>query len=497
MRRVVLPLLLIFGLTSAAQSTQAQSETLSIVTASLPETRGNPFSYSGLPAGLVTQAAFEPLIKIDENGDVTPELAISWKQETPLRWIFKLRPDIFFSNGEPFDAQAVLAAFDYIRGSPLPPDALATQVLRDHVARVSAQDSHTITIETKSVDPILPIHMIALRIPAPKAWSQGLNAFLAAPAGTGPYRIDSWNANTVMLSRNARARHPGKVEKLKITEIPDQTARGLALLSKSADIAMDVPNDLDIDLQQNGMRLAPRASSMVMFFQFVTAVGDSPAKDVRVRRALNYAVNKEAIINAFLDNAVKPATQFTSEEAFGFNSDLKAYPYDPDKARALLAEAGFKNGFEFPALYVGGNGADRSLYQQVASDLAQVGVKMNLREITLTTWMQYLFSGEWPVQAFVTGVQGWDPLLAFTTRSCNWVKPHYCDPDVLPLLSHARAAQDPATLKERTKVVLAYERDNPPGIMLWRKASFDGLSGRVTGYKATLDRVQFTELGLQ
>ncbi len=492
MRSFLLPLLTTLMLFSTAQG-----EILHIVTASLPETRGNPFSYSGLPAGLVTQAAFEPLVKIDAHGDVAPELATFWTQENPKRWVFKLRPDVVFSNGEAFNAEAVLTAFNYLMGTPLPPDALATQVLRDRVAKVIAVDSHTVAIETKTVDPILPIHMIALRIPAPKAWLKGLESFLAAPAGTGPYKIDTWTANTVLLSRNILSRHPGKVENLKITEIPDQTARGMALLSKSADVAMDIPNDVEDDLKHSNMRLAARASSMVMFFQFVTTNGESPAKDVRVRRALNYAVNKEAIINAFLANAVKPATQFTSEESFGFNSDLKAYPYDPDKARALLAEAGFKNGFEFPALYVGGNGADRALYQQVATDLAQVGVKMSLREITLTTWMQHLFSGEWPVKAFVTGVQGWDPLLAFTTRSCNWVKPHYCDPNVLPLLADARAAQDAESMRGRTKAVMAYERDNPPGIMLWRKASFDGLSRRVTGYNATFDRIQFTELGVQ
>ncbi|MBL8628227.1 MAG: ABC transporter substrate-binding protein [Rhodospirillaceae bacterium] len=491
MTRIALSLLIALSINSVAYG-----DTLSIVTASLPETRGNPFSYSGLPAGLVTQAAFEPLVKIDDTGNVAPELAESWTQESPLRWVFKLRQNVKFSNGEGFDAEAVVVAFKYLMGSPLPPDALSTQVLRERVANVSMIDAHTIAFETKAPDPILPIHMISLRVPAPKAWSKGFESFLAAPAGTGPYRIDAWTANTVTLSRNTLSRRPGKLETIKITEIPDQTARGMALLSKTADIAMDIPNDIAPDLNQSNMRLQSRAASMVMFFQFVTTA-KSPVQDVRVRRALNYAVNKQAIINAFLADAVKPATQFTSDEAFGYNADLAAYPYDPDKARSLLAEAGFKAGFTLPALYVGGNGADRALYQQVAADLAHVGVKMSLREITLTTWMQHLFSGDWPVQAFVTGVQGWDPLLAFNTRSCNWVKPHYCDRDVLPLLDAARTAPDAESMRVRTKAVLTYERDNPPGILLWRKASFDGLSDRVVGYSAVLDRVQFTELSVR
>ncbi|MEQ8507482.1 MAG: hypothetical protein RIB43_00655 [Rhodospirillaceae bacterium] len=111
--------------------------------------------------------------------------------------------------------------------------------------------------------------------------------------------------------------------------------------------------------------------------------------------------------------------------------------------------------------------------------------------MTLPIWMGHLFSGDWPSKAFVTGVQGYNPLTAFTTRSCEWPNPHYCDKEIMPLLDSARRSETRLELISNIKALMAYERDNPPGIMLWRRTSFDGLSARVVNYEADRDQLRF------
>lgn len=464
--------------------------TLQIATQLLPETRGNPFSYSSLPAGIINQAVFDGLVRIGPGADVEPLLAVRWEQESPTSWVFTLRPDVVFSNGAPFTAGAVVNAAQYLLDNPIPADALVARTLREKVAGVSARDDLTVVFETRVVDPILPVHVIALRIPEPNRWAEGLDDFAAAPIGTGPYKVERWSNTEVNLLQNETAWRKGRVEAIDVRAVMDQTARATALMSGSADIAIDVSIDTFDLTDKQQFRFVPRASTMVQFVQFVTT-GDSSLKDVRVRRALNYAVNKERLIDVFLRGEAKPATQFTHEDSIGYNTSLAAYPYDPDKAKSLLREAGWEASLEVPTVFVGGSGSDLAIYQQIAADLAAVGVDMELRSMTLPIWMGHLFAGDWPSRAFLTGVQGYDPIMAFTTRSCDWPNPHYCDEDLMPLLNAARTSETRPQLINNIQILMAYERDNPPGIMLWRRTSFDGLSTSVSNYQADRDFLRF------
>lgn len=468
----------------------AQAAPVRIVTPSLPDSRGNPHTYIGLPFGLVNQAVFEPLVRIGAGGVAEPVLAESWTQETPTRWVFKLRGGVTFSNGEPFDAAAVVAALNYVLGTPLPSDMLASVTMRAKIAAVTARDPLTVQIDTKVIDPILPVHLFNVQVPAPQAWAKGIAAFVSAPVGTGPYRVTKWAPGSVMLVANTSARTPGTVPEIEVRGMPDPTARALAIASGSADIALDVMAETASD---GGFRLTPRLSTQITYMQFVT-VGNAPFKDVRVRRALNYAVDRQKLIHTFLNDAVTPATQFTHPDAFGYNTTLAPYPYDPAKAKALLAEAGYDKGLTVPIAFVTGQGPDASIYQLVAADLAAVGVKVEFRALTMGVWLGHLNGGDWPGGGFITGIQGYDPVVAFNTRSCDWAKPHHCDRDLMPLLNAARSSTTADELRGRINTLMAYEHDNPPGLMLWQRTYFDGLGPRVTDYKVGRDRIDFTAL---
>lgn len=485
--------LLTAALAALVTCAPAQATSLKIVTQSLPETRGNPHSYRGLPTALVNQAIFEPLLNVGPGGEIKPGLITSWTQEDRLRWSFKLREGIRFSNQEPFDTAAVIAAFEYLLGTPTAADMLAATTVRAKVARVTARDAHTLVVETKVPDPLLPLHIAEVRTPAPGAWAKGIESFGNNPIGTGPYKVRQWETARVRLVPNPLAAQPGTFSDLEIRMLPDQYARAQALTSGSADIAMDIAAESADAFPDPSYRLAARTATMITFIQFVT-VGDSPLKDVNVRRALNYAIDKEKLISVFLRGAVPPATQFTHSGAFGYNFNLKPYPYDPDKAKALLDAAKFDYKRKIPIVFVNGSGPDAAIYQQIGSDLGRIGVQVEFRPMTLATWIGHLQAGDWPGAAFVTGVQGNDPVQAFTTRSCDWPHPHHCDLELMPKLAAARASEDPVQLKGLIGELMAHENANPPGLLLWQRVAFDGLSPRIENYATGQDRVMFDQL---
>jgi peptide/nickel transport system substrate-binding protein len=356
---------------------------------------------------------------------------------------------------------------------------------------VRARDALSFEITTQIPDAILPLHLMFLRAPAPGAWRKlGPQAFARAPVGTGPFVQERWADGKVELRANRTSWRPPKVDRLEIIRIADQAARVQALISGGIDVAYGItPEERDI-LAAAGARLVSYRIPETSFLAFVT-VKDSPVKDVRVRRALNHAVNRQRIIDTILDGATEPAAQISHPQAFGFNPALRPYDYDPERAKALLAEAGYENGFDLPALLVGNANNLDNIYQQVAADLAEVGVKLELRRHTLAKQLEYIYQGGWPSLAFAMATNGYDPLNAYRIRSCAWVHPYHCDPDLMPLIAAAKSAPTPEERRTLTQKVLAAERDNPPGLILWQTPYFDGVAARVSGYRASEEQIPF------
>lgn len=453
---------------------------------------GNPYSSIAQPTALPLQAIFDPLTRIGPEGRVDPGLAMSWVQEAPNTWVFRLRPGVTFSNGESFDAAAVIAALEYLRTDDGRRDSIASQDVKATIVSTRARDDMTLEIVTTTPDPLLPLHLSFLRVPAPGHWANlGRDAFQLSPVGTGPFVVESWTESRLALNANAKSWRPPKIDRLEMIEISDPIVRLQAFTSRSIDIAMALTPDDKADVEAMGGRLAERASPLVNYLLFVTTK-DSPLKDVRVRRALNYAVDKSAIIRNFVGGAVEPVGQFSHPLAFGFDPSLPPYPFDPDKARALLAEAGYAKGFSFTVLLDPSSGGGLTeWYQLMAQDFAAIGVDMSLRPATATRMTEFVLSGSWPAEAFAFTFAGFDTLRGYRLRSCLAANPYHCDPGLMPLIEAAQKATDPESRLRSTRAALAYERENPPGVTLWPGVGFDAVAGRIHDYVVEQDHVRF------
>lgn len=462
----------------------------------LPATRGNPHQNVSLPGTLPLQGVFDSLTRIGPDGSAGPALATTWVAENETTWVFNLRTDVTFSNGEPFDARAVAAAFDYLLSEDGKSETIGTHLARVGVRETEVRTSHSIAIKTSRPNAILPIHLDFVRIPAPKHFAAlGPEAFALDPIGSGPLKVNEWGDGRIDLVRNETAWRAPNIDKVTLVQLSDQASRMQGLLSGSLDVAFNVGAEDKAVVEATGGRLISYPNPSVAYIQTVNTK-DSPLADVRVRRALNYAVNKQVIIDVMYDGTIEPAAQIAHPQAFGFNPELSPYPFDPDRAQALLAEAGYADGFKMVTLMVGGASNDDQAHQQVATDLARIGVEMELQRTTFAKYLEYMYQTGWPdpYLAFSMVTSGFDPMHGYRTRSCRWSPAYYCDDKIMPLIDAAESVFDAEYRRRLVGEVLAYERDNPPGILMWQSPAFDAVAARVTSYSVEADVLAFDQL---
>ncbi len=476
---------------SALSITSLCAKTLRVGVQLLPATQGAPFGALNLPSSMPHLAIYDTLTTMGPDGNVQPGLAVKWVAETPSRWVITLRENVKFSNGEPFTSESVVTAIEYLLGPKGRSESVGSQINTYGVISAKARDALNVEISTNRPDAILPLHLMFLRMIAPEAWRKlGPEGYQAAPIGTGPFKVTRWAAGKIEMDANRTSWRAPKIDKLEILQIAEPTARVQALTSGAIDIAYGISPDERDAIEAEGGKLVTYKTPETSFIAFVT-VKDSPVKDVRVRRALNYAINKQRIIDTLMYGATTPSSQMTHPLGFGYNPDLKPYEYDPAKAKALLAEAGYPKGFDLPTSMVGNANSDDTMLQQIATDLAAVGVKMELRRITFAKNLEYVYQGGWPSLAFSMRSNGYDPMNAYRIRSCGWTHPYHCDEAMMPLIEAARDATTPEERRARTQKVMAHEHDNPPGLILWQTPYFDGVAKRVIGYSATEEQIPF------
>lgn len=493
LRRTITLCCVCSGLTFWANSVYA--ETIRIGTQNLPTGLGSPFGSFNIPTAVPLDAVFDALTMIDKDGSTKPALAERWEVETPTTWIFILREDVSFSNGEPFDAEAVVSVINTLLSGPASSSSLGTTLKRMSVKGAVARDSHTVAITTQKPDALFAQYMSALRVPAPRALAAaGLDAFALRPVGTGPFAVTSWGESRVKMTAFKTSWRPPKESGLEVIQLSDGASRRQAVVADSVDVGLGLAPEDAGPIEAAGGRMWVRPEPGTNFLAFVT-VKDSPLQDVRVRRALNHAVNKQQMIDVFLDGAVPPASQIAHSMSFGYNEELRPYVYDAALARRLLADAGYADGFDLPTLLVpGGSANSQDWYQQIASDLSDVGVRMEIRPTRLPNYLDYMYNGGWPSLAFAMSAYTFDPLAAYRIRSCAWTHPYHCDPEIIHLIDKAQSAATPEERAHLTRDVLRHEHENPPGIFLWQNVSFEGLGARVKEYWSGADTIRVEDI---
>ena len=399
-----------------------------------------------------------------------------------------------YHNGAPLTAEAAAGAINFF----LTPEGKATVTggsVSSYVAGARAVDAMTLEIETKSPDPVLPSAIRSVFVFDPKAWADlGADKFSLSPVGTGPFKVTSWNPESVDLLEFEDAWQKPKVKRLQVIALPEPAARVQALISRQIDLTPYLPIDSIPQVEAAGFKADIFTTPNVFGYAFISTYRDTPFKDKRVRQAVNYAINKQAIVDGLLRGATRPASQAATPQTFGYNPDVKPYPYDPAKAKALLTEAGYPNGIDFDAIVIPNiAAADTDIHQQVAQDLAKVGLRSTVKSQPFAEWLKVYFA-DVPKEDFG---KGWgekagtfqlgitldtftDPAPRLNNPwSCKAAKIFYCNEKESALLQQASEEFDPEKRKKILQAFQASFHDNAPVVFLVESADIVGRAPNV------------------
>ncbi len=474
----------------------AAGEVLKLGAPGLPPARGNPLQGLGTPTSYTWSAMFDAMTRIDETGNVAPELAVGWKNMTPTTWHFSLRPNTKFSNGEPLNAQAIVDNILYL----FTDEGKVTLTGRDLSQKlVTARTIDDLTVEIESVkpNPDVPREVMKMYVVAPKAWKDlGVEGFSAAPVGTGSYKVEDWGPEVVKFVSYDESWRKPTIERFEVLALADGASRLQALLSGQIHIAVGLSIDAIPQMKTAGVGVDVYPAPYILAWPFMSSNRQTPFSDRRVRQAANYAVDKESIVRNLLNGNGFPAGQAATRQTFGYNPDVKAYPYDPAKAKALLAEAGYPNGFKMAAEVLPGNfPADTDIYQRVAEDLGKVGIEVDLRAITFGDFLTkivpaapatdlgydqdvYAFQLDFPLGVGATAAS-----LIQRNWSCRRKLLFYCNEEEIRLLEDAETEFDDELRLKKLQKLMATFHDNAPGLFLIEIVDLVGHSASVENLK--------------
>ena len=489
------------GVLFVNKSNHNSFKTLRVGVVSLPPALGNPYRGTGIPTIYTHRAMFEGLTFVTADGNVEPLLATEWERSGELTWQFKLRRNVRFHNGKLFNAESVLSAIEYLTSS----EASIEPVARDLAALESAKaiDEYTVEIKTSVPSPLLPALMEALLIVEPNHWKNlGRDDFALNPLGTGPFKLINWEDSKANLVAYDRGWRVPKVDFLEIYEIPDASSRVQAILSDKIDIAVGLSRDDIMLLEQSGARgdVGKTISVLGISFILTRLAEDHPLQDIRIRQALNYAVNKEDYIEALFGNLTQASSQPTTASGFGYNGDLMPYDYNPDLARQLLDEAGYSDGFSFKAQVTIGAGASASAsYQYVANNLRDIGVEMILQTLPVQQLTRGVLEGEWQGDAFgmnFSAQRTLDALRPLRLHSCLHPHPWFCDRGLTEKIETAFSESNISKRRYLTQQIMKNYRNTAPAIWLHEVVMFKGLGPRVRNFRQDLTVINYHAIDL-
>ena len=318
-----------------------------------------------------------------------PSLALKWETPDPNTWVFTLRSGVKFHDGTPLTARDVKASLDRMIGQPGPLAPLWTAV-----AGTDAPSDTTVRIRTKTPLGTMPANLSLTSIlPADKMNTPG---FFNTPIGSGPFRITSYRPQgDLVLAANTAywGRQPG-VKMLTFRDIPEVASRVTALITGEIDLTFALPPDQIPSLQRNSSLRVQSTPSYRYYFVWMN-IKREPFTDKRVRQAMTLAVDVPTIINTLLKGAAQRMTAPIPSTVFGY-APQRPYPYDPAKAKQLLAAAGHPNGFDATMIWNPDSGPqDREIAQALFSYWNAVGARIKDGQAERAQWLDKLLKLDW------------------------------------------------------------------------------------------------------
>lgn len=440
----------------------------------------DPAKHSAFPTANVLFQIYDALVTQNAEGEIVPALATEWTNPDPLTWRFKLRDDVTFHNGEKFDAHAVKYTFD----RALDPAFKAPYFSRiSAIKGVEVVDDYTVDFRTDTPYPTMLLTLYEASFPAlivPPAYAaEESGAKLAGhPVGTGPYRFVEWlKDERVVLEANPDYWGGApEIDKVVFRPIKETRTRIAELRSGGVDVAADIPPE-DVDrLDSDETKVVVVPSDFLYFFVFDTT-RDTPLTNKKVRQAINHAVDVDAIQQALMNGMGERIALTLPVNGFAYDPTWKPYAYDPEKAKALLAEAGYPDGFTIKMMSRKGRFLkDAEIIEASAGFLVQVGIKAEIEYLEPGVWGQ-VSEKKGREGIIFPGWSGRDPnLVWYPLLKSGLYQSYFSNGELDALLDAGAATIDAEERKEIYSKAAAIIKDEAPHLPMIQPPLIFGLN---------------------
>lgn len=444
-------------------------------------------------ASNVASQLYNSLVWVDDEGKVVPALAESWDiSDDGTEYTFKLREGVTFHNGEPFTADSVV--FSWERGKQDTMQWSDRWVVADAVEKI---DDFTVKVTTADGKP----NPLLLRIMAddwgmvPPQYLEevGEEGFAEHPVGTGPFMFVEWaKGDRIVFEANPDYWEEGlpKVQTLIFRPIPESSTRVAAIQTGEVDIVGRLSSEEAQSLlgveNVKVVRYPVDRVYYIAFNNLTTGVGQ-PTEDPMVRQAMNYAVDVDAIIDALFDGYGQPSTGYVTSANWGYDESIEPFGYDPDKARDLLTEAGYPDGFEMDfACPAGAYTNFEQVCEAIQGYLGDVGIQTNLEimesgqywDLEAKKELPPLFGDSWSERSgeALPRLQG-----ALGGNEASFSA--WSDPEIDRLMGEISTTVDDDARADLYVELQQYMQENPPFIYLYEPVTFEAINPKVQDYR--------------
>ncbi len=492
---VMMTLLMALLMLVPGQAVFAQSSDTLIIASGTDIENMNIHAVTSSPSFSVLEHIYEPLFNMNEAGVLEPLLAESIEATSDNTYIIELREGISFSDGTPFNAEAVKVNLDWVLDADNASAFRFLLVVGGEPAQVDVVDEYTIEVTTAVAFAPLPAHLShgALAMISPAAIDQGADYLATNAIGTGPYVLTAWDRDEqVVLNRNPDywGEMPA-IEELIFKVVNEDGARIVEIESGTVDVAVRVPPADIARLEANpniDVVVTPGLRTIYIFFN----VNEAPFDDVRVRQAVNHAVDKQSIVDNLFDGAALVSLAPFASPIFGF-AEQTPYEYNPERARELLAEAGVEPGTSVTLFHPTGRYIQDALVSDaVRSQLNQVGLEVNLQTLE---WPQYVphVRRPAPENDIQFAMLGWGvptmdadyalfALFHSSEQPPGFNGAFYDNPEVDALLEAARSTLDAGEREAAYSEAISLIWEDAPWLFLYSEIQVTAIRNNVSGF---------------
>lgn len=447
---------------------------------------------TGPPATVIFYPVFDALTFITGDGLVDPALATSWEATSDTTWEMQLREDVQFSNGEPFDANDVKFTYDRV----LNPEN--EQVVRSRVETIESVevvDDYTIRITTAEPDPILLKRLASVFILPDEYFAEaGETSFAAEPVGTGPFEFTDFqpSASVTLTAVDSSWRGQPGIDSIEITAMPEAGTRVAALQTNEIDLVEGIPPEQATVLSgESGIRIAQATLGQVNVIILDTENHEALSNQT-VRQALNHAVDKQAIVDNIMGGFGEPTGQLVADNGVGHNRDIEPYEYDPARARTLLEEAGYGDGFEMTIYTTEGMQLnDKQMVEATSGYLEEIGIDVSVETIESAAFVDEYHGGGMSPAFFI----GWwyfpamDGDFVYVWNQSQTPQSRFESERFDELYAEARQQIDVDERGETMREMAEFLHESAPVIYLMHPAEIYAVSDAVQGFEPRPDRV--------